>query len=83
MHADLLGRIVRVHTSSRKDAGALQGACVDETRDTLLLQTSTGERKRVLKQGTVFDVKDSPSQPWTRVNGNDLVGRVQDQFKRK
>ncbi len=83
MHADLIGRIVRVHTSGRKDDLALTGACVDETRDTLVLQQDDGTRKRVPKQGAVFDVRDSPNAPWLTVDGNSLAGRVQDQYKRK
>ncbi|MBI5390764.1 ribonuclease P protein subunit [Candidatus Woesearchaeota archaeon] len=54
----------------------VHGKVLDETKESLLVQTSNG-RKRVLKQGVVFKIHD------TLIKGNDLRKRPEERIGMK
>ncbi len=78
---ELIGLKVLVEKSTNKLQQGLSGTIVDETRQTLTLRDSAGE-KQVLKDQCVF-VFSLPSEKKVRVDGKVLVSRPEDRIKKK
>jgi ribonuclease P protein subunit POP4 len=74
---ELIGLSVVVRSATDPSLVGLQGRVVDETRNTLLVETAKGE-KRVPKHGAEF-VFGSEGIP---VHGDDLLFRPEDRIKR-
>jgi len=74
---ELIGLRVKVAASSCKDLMGIQGKIVDETRNTFLVQTSTGT-KRVPKAACEFLFPDAGFT----VEGRKLVCRPEDRTKK-
>lgn len=67
---------VRIVDSRNACAANLQGAVVDETRNTLVIQTNDGKRKKLVKSHHTFELDG------TRVPGAVLEGRPEERIKR-
>ncbi len=75
---ELIGLSVLVSGATDPSLVGLRGVVVDETKNTLRVETPRGE-KTVPKQGTSFTFE---VQGGTRVEGDDLLFRPEDRIKR-
>ena len=55
IHAVWIGKHARVVSSTNKNFKEIEGVVVDETRNTVMIETEKGV-KRVQKHGTVFEI---------------------------
>jgi ribonuclease P protein subunit POP4 len=74
---ELIGLAVLVRESTDPSLVGVRGTVVDETRNTLLVETPKGE-KRVPKHGTEFAFGADA----VRVSGDDLLFRPEDRIKK-
>jgi len=74
---ELIGLSVVVRAATDPTLVDLRGRVVDETRNTLLVETAKGE-KRVPKKGAEFAF----GPEGVRVQGDDLLFRPEDRIKR-
>jgi len=76
---ELIGLHVRVEKSSDKGREAIEGRVVDETRNTLVVETAHGDKTVPKAECTFsFDYKGV----WTEVDGRLLVARPEDRIKK-
>jgi len=78
---ELIGLDVEVVKHSSRSLEGLKGRVVDETRNTLLVETQSGERKRVPKLYGLFKFR-LPSGRSVVVDGTQILGRPEDRLKR-
>jgi ribonuclease P protein subunit POP4 len=78
---ELIGLKVKVVKSSEKTQKGLTGVVIDETYNTLKLETEKGE-KAVIKSNCVF-IFTLPDKTKVQVDGKVLVGRPEDRIKKK
>jgi ribonuclease P protein subunit POP4 len=78
---ELIGLQVRVADSTDKKAAGLSGEVIDETRNTITVETERGV-KNLVKEQCVFSFR-VPSGEWVRVDGKVLVGRPEDRIKKR
>lgn len=76
--AELIGLDVLVVASSHSGYVGLSGTVVDETRNTLVIE-SGGAEKVIPKHGTRFKVM---TQGGIEIEGDDIVFRPEDRIKR-
>jgi ribonuclease P protein subunit POP4 len=78
---ELIGLKVTVSESKNPSLIGISGEVVNETKNTLVIQTSTGE-KAVIKDQCVF-VFILPEHEKVRVEGRLLVSRPEDRIKKR
>lgn len=78
---ELIGLYVKIAESSNNSQVGLEGTVTDETRQTLTIETDSGE-KNVAKDQCVF-VFTLPSNEKVRVSGKLLEARPEDRIKKK
>ncbi len=78
---ELIGLEITVADSTNKKIVGLSGKVVDESRQTLKIKTSKGE-KTVVKDQCVFSFC-LPTGVCVRVDGKQLVSRPEDRVKKK
>ncbi len=78
---ELIGLDVTVFDSTNKKIIGLHGKVVDESRQTLKIKTSKGE-KTMIKNQCVFSFC-LPTGVCVRVDGKQLVSRPEDRIKKK
>ncbi len=76
---ELIGLKVKVLRSLDKKQSGIKGVVVDETKNTLLIETENG-RKRVVKKISVF--RFYPGRKSYRVDGNEINFRPQDRIEK-
>ena len=69
----LIGSKIEVVDADNKNLIGLSGVVIDETQNTLVIDNG----KKVLKAQVVLEVEGK------RVNGKDLIGRVEDRLKKR
>lgn len=74
---ELIGLSIHVRHATDPTLVGLRGRVVDETRNTLLVETSRGE-KRIPKKGAEFAF----GVDGIRVRGDDLLFRPEDRIKK-
>lgn len=79
---ELIGLGVCVHSSSNPDAQEISGRVVDESRNTLTLETPEGREVSLVKDQCTFSFA-IPSGERVRVDGKLLVARPEDRIKKK
>lgn len=77
---ELIGLQVRIATSTNKKQEGLEGTVINESRNTLCIETMEGE-KILIKDQCVFSFKLGPG--WVNVEGKLLVARPEDRIKKK
>lgn len=77
---ELMGREVRVADAKNKTLINLQGRVIDETKNTLSLETE-GSIKKVLKEEVTLEVFTEKGR--VLIKGEDLVGKPVDRIKSK
>jgi len=78
---ELIGLKVKVTDSKNKYQVGIEGKVIDETKNTLIIETKKG-LKRLPKDQCVFSFY-LPSGERVRVNGKVLVARPEDRVKKK
>jgi len=81
LYHELIGLRIRVLSYTDEKLNGLEGVVVDETLKTLLLETSSGRRIRVLKPNGVFEFK-LPSGEVAVIKGDLILGRPAERLKR-
>ena len=79
---ELIGLQVRIASSTDKTQKGLSGQVVDETYNTLRIETKKGKEKAVVKQNNVF-IFTLPNKIKVQVDGRLLVARPEDRIKKK
>jgi ribonuclease P protein subunit POP4 len=78
---ELIGLKVKVVKSTEKTQRGLTGVVIDETYNTLKIETRKGE-KTVIKSNCVF-IFTLPDKTKVQVDGKVLVGRPENRIKKK
>jgi len=78
---ELIGLKVKIAKSTDKTQKGLTGKVIDETYNTLKIETKNGE-KTVIKKNCVF-IFALPNKVKVQVDGKLLVGRPEDRIKKK
>lgn len=78
---ELIGLKVKVAKSTNPTQKNISGIVVDESHNTLTVETSKKEKK-VIKQSSAF-VFTLPNGVKVEVDGNVIVGRPEDRIKKK
>jgi ribonuclease P protein subunit POP4 len=78
---ELIGLKVKIAKSTDKTQKGLTGKVIDETYNTLKIETKNGE-KTVIKKNCVF-IFTLPNKVKVQVDGKLLVGRPEDRIKKK
>ena len=76
---ELIGLSVAIVDARNKSLIGITGTVVDETRNTLVIETVHGE-KNMLKEGIVLKVRVENED--ILINGAHLVGRPEDRIKK-
>jgi len=79
---ELIGLAVRIAESTDKTQKGLRGRVVDETYNTLKIETKGRKEKAVVKQNNVF-IFTLPNKVKVQVDGKLLVSRPEDRIKKK
>jgi ribonuclease P protein subunit POP4 len=72
---EFIGKSIRVSRSSNPSEVGLTGYVVDESRNMLVIDTETGEKK-LIKKNVVIEMNGKI------IYGKDIVGRPEDRIKR-
>lgn len=80
MH-ELIGLRVRVSRSGDPGKKGISGIVVDETRNTLVIETRTGERKVLPKTECTFRFT-LPGRETVEVEGRAIIARPEDRTKK-
>jgi RNase P/RNase MRP subunit p29 len=76
IHAEWTGKHVRIVTASNPSQKGIEGVVVDETRNTIAIQTAKGI-KRVQKHGTMFEIDGH------EVDGEEVLAAPEERIKIK
>jgi ribonuclease P protein subunit POP4 len=78
---ELIGLEAEVITSTNQSAVGIKGTVIDETRETIVIETAKGEKRLAKKDCTLrFTL---PSGEAVRVDGKVLISRPEDRLKKK
>jgi ribonuclease P protein subunit POP4 len=78
---ELIGLVLEVADSDNPSARGLKGTVVNETRNTLVIETAKGE-KTLLKDNCTL-IFSLPSGERVKIDGKVLVARPEDRVKKK
>jgi ribonuclease P protein subunit POP4 len=76
MIQDIIGMKMKVIKSQNADAVGIEGKVIDDTRNTVIIETKEGKRSRLIKKQHTFMLNDKV------VQGKNLVGRPEERIKR-
>jgi len=76
IHAELIGKHAKVIMATNKSLIGLEGMVVNETRNTLVVQTEKGI-KRAQKHGAVFEIDGQEA------SGDDLLAAPEERMVKK
>ena len=76
IHAEWIGKHIRVISATNPTIKGLEGIVVDETRNTIVVETAKGV-KRVQKHGSVFEINGE------EVVGEDVLAAPEERIKLK
>ncbi len=72
---ELIGKELKVVGSKNKSLMGMSGEVIDETKETIIVETAKG-RKQLLKKGSIFTINEKTFQ------GEKLVGRSEERLKK-
>lgn len=79
---ELIGLNVNITDSSNKNHVGIEGRVVDETQNTLIIETENGEKMVPKKNSTfVFQIKSNSAEKYVQVNGNLLLSQPENRIK--
>jgi ribonuclease P protein subunit POP4 len=76
IHAEWIGKHARIIAAKNKSLEGLEGTVVDETRNTVTMETNRGI-KRAQKHGTVFEIEGQ------EVQGDEILMAPEERIKLK
>jgi ribonuclease P protein subunit POP4 len=76
IHAEWVGKHAKIINASNKSLEGLEGTVVDETRNTVIIETEKGV-KRVQKHKTVFEIDGQ------EVMGDEVLAAPEERIKLK
>ena len=76
IHAEWIGKHAKVVSSTNKSLNGFEGRIVNETRNTIVIETQKG-LKKVQKHGTVFEIDGQ------EVTGDDVLAAPEERIKLK
>jgi ribonuclease P protein subunit POP4 len=79
---ELISLSVKVKHSTDSTQKGLKGRVIDETYNTLKIETKEGKEKIIPKKNSIF-IFTLPNGTKIQVDGNLLVGRPEDRIKKK
>ena len=79
---EMIGLKVRMQDSTDNSQKGLHGKVIDETYNTLKIETRDGKEKTVIKENCIF-VFTLPDKTRVQVDGKLLVSRPEDRIKKK
>lgn len=78
---ELIGLNVKIIESTNKSLIGIHGKVVDETRNTISIESDNIE-KQIPKKTTIFHFQ-LPDNQWLEIDGKILVSRPEDRLKKK
>lgn len=79
---EICGLKVKIEKSTDPTQKGLTGRVIDETYNTLKIETNDGKEKTLIKENCIF-VFTLPSKQKVEVDGKLLVSRPEDRIKKK
>ena len=76
---ELIGLSIKVVDSKNKGNIGIQGTIIDETKNTLVIETKTEKRKILFKSNIVIETVINNKK--IQIKGKSLLGRPQDRIK--
>ena len=77
---EIIGLNVHIIAAKNKTLKAIEGKIVDETKNTIIIETNKGIKK-VLKKDVTLDVRTKKGS--VKLSGEDLLGRPEERIKKK
>lgn len=74
---EFIAKEVKVVEAKNKSLIGLRGRIIFETKNTFVLLTKENDRKKVLKQGAVFEIDNQ------KINGEKVIQRPEDRIKNR
>jgi len=76
---ELIGLSIKVIDSKNKSDIGIEGIIIDETKNTLIIETASGKRKTLFKSNIVIETTINNKK--VRIKGSSLLERPQDRIK--
>ena len=81
VHHEFIG--LNVHVRSKKNTSLnLKGTIIDETKNTIKIETSNNDEKIIPKKGSIFTF-ELPNGEKVEINGNIISIRPEDRIKKR
>ena len=78
---EIIGLKIKVIDSKNKSNIGTKGTIIDETKNTLIIETTDEKRKTLFKQNIIIETKINNKK--IKIKGAGLLGRSQDRIKQK
>ena len=78
---EIIGLNIKVIDSKNKSNIGTEGTIIDETKNTLIIETTDEKRKTLFKQNIIIETKINNKK--IKIKGAGLLGRSQDRIKQK
>ncbi len=78
---EIIGLKVRIIEHSDPSLVGVVGRIVDETQKTIVIETLSGKRKRVLKEHGVYEIRLPHREEKVIIRGFEILGRPEDRLK--
>jgi len=79
---ELIGLAVKIAKSTDPTQKGLKGRVIDESHNTLKIETKEGKEKIIPKSNSIF-IFTLPNKTKVEVDGKLLIGRPEDRIKKK
>jgi ribonuclease P protein subunit POP4 len=79
---ELIGLEIKIKDSTNKNQKGLKGKVIDETYNTLKIETKEGKEKIITKNNSIF-IFTLPNGVKVEVDGKVLISRPEDRIKKK
>jgi len=76
---ELIGLRIKVIDSRNKGNIGIKGTIIDETKNTLIIETTEGKRKTIFKNNIVIETEINNKK--IQIKGQSILGRPQDRIK--
>ncbi len=78
LRLEFIGKQVAITKASNPSIACIKGKIIDETKNTFIIQTTTG-RKRVLKKGNQFSL--TLGKETHNITGDDIIATPEERVK--
>jgi ribonuclease P protein subunit POP4 len=80
---ELIGLKVRIASSENPEIAGVSGRVIDESRNTLTMETPARKEKTFVKEQCVFSFYLPSVRKWVKVDGRIIIARPEDRIKKK